>query len=123
MCTPGGSVALIRSTAACTARATAREFSPWSIMAIPATISPRPSRVAAPCRSIGAKRTSPSCADEHRHAVVPRHDDVPHVVERGHQRVAADQQRLRTAYDRAAPRTAVVPRESLERGPGGTLPR
>lgn len=56
MRTPGGSVGLMSLTASPTARETTRELSPRSISVMPTTTSPRPSRVAAPCRSIGAKR-------------------------------------------------------------------
>jgi hypothetical protein len=39
---------------------TTREFPPISIIPIPVTTSPRPSRVTAPCRIIGANTTVPS---------------------------------------------------------------
>ena len=38
---------------------TVREFAPLSIMAIPATISPSPSAVTAPCRTVAPVTTSP----------------------------------------------------------------
>ncbi len=59
MVTPGGSDFWISSIFSCTRAATAREFSPISIITTPVTASPRPSRVTAPWRTIGAKATRP----------------------------------------------------------------
>ena len=58
--TPGGSVPRIVSSRSRAAVTTRRLFSPRTIITIPVTTSPRPSRVAAPCRARGAIVTLPT---------------------------------------------------------------
>jgi len=54
-----GKVFFTCSTRSFTRSTTVREFSPLSIMAMPATISPSPSAVTAPCRTVAPVTISP----------------------------------------------------------------
>ncbi|MFT3771860.1 MAG: hypothetical protein QM820_41155 [Minicystis sp.] len=58
MVTPAGSCFWIWATLAPTSRTTSRLFDPRSIITMPVTASPLPSRVITPYRSAGATRTS-----------------------------------------------------------------
>ena len=55
---PAGSVFWISAIRAFTRVATSFPFSPWSMMTMPATVSPLPSRVTAPLRGRGPTPTS-----------------------------------------------------------------
>jgi hypothetical protein len=61
MRTPWGKVGRISSRASLIRPTTSRAFSPCSIITIPMTVSPLPSLVAPPMRSIGPSRTSARC--------------------------------------------------------------
>jgi len=59
--TPAGSFDWMSATFARTARTTSRLFAPVSIIAMPVTASPSPSRVITPCRSAAPTRTFATC--------------------------------------------------------------
>ena len=55
---PAGRVFWMPTIRCLTRAATSRPFSPWSMMTMPATVSPLPSRVTAPLRGMGPTSTS-----------------------------------------------------------------
>ena len=105
---PAGSVFWISAIRAFTRVATSFPFSPWSMMTMPATVSPLPSRVTAPLRGSGPTPTSATSPRRIGHALDRRQHDAPEVLDPGGEAAAAHGEALGTVLDEAAAEGGVV---------------
>ncbi len=105
---PAGSVFWISAIRAFTRVATSFPFSPWSMMTMPATVSPWPSRVTAPLRGQGADADVGHVADEDGDALHRSQHDPPEVLDAGGEAAAAHGETLGTVLDEAAAEGGVV---------------
>ena len=93
---------------------TSRLLAPMSIIVMPVTASPCPSRVMTPNRIAAPTRTVADVADQHRRPVfVGAHDDVGDLVLVGEPPHAAQGERLAPALDVAAADVHVGARERV----------